>query len=265
MRFRTQHATPAINERSRPHTRTRNNTVDFQNMARRRAQRGPANRGPALALHSMALVALVPLVFLVLPRMSPVLLAGCAATAVIVAIGFVVSTWIGPTASSRHPVQFQRVMASLSNSIRQGVVSSCVIDAFIPRSRICDAARVGVVTFYHNWLRWNPTQFDRQCAYTRNAHRQRIGPRVAAYLTAASLAAIGSSTYLDLFALRSLAVAHDVVATVHMASPHSGVSSRRVQAHHLPSFWHLFLLLPLCTARLYGLRRERLGPNRCRR
>ena len=192
-------------------------------MARRRAQRGPANRSTALALQSMALVALVPLVFIVLPWMSPVLL-GC--VAILVAIGFVVSTWIGSTASSRHPVQFQRVVASLSNSIRHGIVTSCVIDAFIPRSRICDAARVGVVTSYRNWLMWNPTQFDRQCAYTRNAHRQRIGPRVAAYLTAASLAAIGSSTYLDLFALRSLAVAHDVVATVHMASPHSAVSSR---------------------------------------
>lgn len=224
------------------------------------------NRGTALALQSTALVALVPLVFLVLPRIPVILLAGSMATAVvIVAIGFVVSTRIGPTASSKHPVQFQRVMASLSNSIRQGIVISCVVDAFIPRSRICDAARVGVVTFYRNWLRWNPAQFDRQCAYTRNAHRQRISPRVAAYLTAASLAAIGSSTYLDLFALRSLAVAHDVVATVHMASPHSAVSSRRVQALQSPSSWHLFLLLPFCAARLYSLRRECLGPNRCRR
>ena len=56
----------------------------------------------------------------------------------------------------------------------------------------------------------------RECAYRRQAHGGRIGPKVAAALTATSVSAIGSSTQLDLFALRVLALPQDKKRNVWM-------------------------------------------------
>ena len=72
------------------------------------------------------------------------------------------------------------------------------------------------MTALHDWLTLDPRNFDRLYEYTRKAHRGRIGPVVAAFKTAASLAAIGSSTHLDLFAMRAFALALDVELSLHM-------------------------------------------------
>ena len=139
--------------------------------------------------------------------------------------------------STKHPILVQKVIASLSTALARhgGVVPSCVIDAFIRPSFIDDRTRAAVVSSLRDILMWDSTTFDRLSAFTRNAHRQRIGPRIAALKTAASLAAIGSSTFLDLFAMRALAIARDVELHVHMTPEHSHVSQNS-QSYHAVTF-----------------------------
>jgi hypothetical protein len=89
------------------------------------------------------------------------------------------------------------------------LVPSCALDAFLAPALRTPEARAGVVGRTASWLS-DAANHARLCADRRRAHRGRIGPRVAAALTAASLAAIGCAPHLDLFAMAALAAANDV-------------------------------------------------------
>ena len=115
-------------------------------------------------------------------------------------------------ATAYYPALPHSVVAALASVAVSPslLISSCVIDAFIPGHLRNDAARARAVGAVTHWLLSDPRHFARLSANTRRDHRGRIGPRIAAALTAVSLASIGHSTFLDLCALRALAKAHNV-------------------------------------------------------
>ena len=115
-------------------------------------------------------------------------------------------------ATAFYPVLPHSVVAALASVAVSPslLIPSCVIDAFIPSHLRSDTTRARAVGAVTHWLLSDPRHFARLCANTRREHRGRIGPRIAAALTAVSLASIGNSTFLDLCAARALAKAHNV-------------------------------------------------------